>query len=278
MNPDNDNYIAPLSHYALLSVTGPDAETFLQGQLSCDMTKITEHGMQPAVYCSVQGRILASLFVIKFTDGFALLLPTDITESIREKLNFYGKFSKVTLEALEKPLYIAHKASQDFTQDYFDWQNTDNTLIFDPASLSDLPTAPSEYWDWQLISNSFPMIVNKTQDTFLPHRLNFHLLDALDFEKGCYIGQEIIARMHYRGKLKVSTQRCTLDKDLKLAAGTLLYPTADCDKPLGQVVNYCYLTDFGNQLLIELPLDTQLPTAIYIKSGETAELQIVTMT
>src|SRR6185436_11429042 len=156
-----------------LLVSGADARTFLQGQLSADIDALTPARALPASCNSAQGRVQAVLWLTEQADGIALLLPASLTERIAARLRKYVLRSKVKID--EAP------AAADFVE---------------PAAYRER--------DWQLagIRAGLPQVYPETYESFVAQMLNLDLLGGIAFEKGCYTGQEIIARTHFRGAIK----------------------------------------------------------------------------
>jgi len=156
-----------------LLVSGADARTFLQGQLSADIDALTPARALLASCNSAQGRVQAVLWLTERADGIALLLPASLTERIAARLRKYVLRSKVKID--EAP------AAADFVE----------------------PPAYRER-EWRLagIRAGLPQVYPETYESFVAQMLNLDLLGGIAFEKGCYTGQEIIARTHFRGAIK----------------------------------------------------------------------------
>jgi tRNA-modifying protein YgfZ len=156
-----------------LLVSGADARAFLQGQLSADIDALTPAHALLAACNSAQGRVQAVLWLVERSDGIALLLPASLTERIAARLRKYVLRSKVRIDA--------SPAAIDLTE----------------------PPAYRER-DWQLagIRAGLPQVYPETYETFVAQMLNLDVLGGVNFEKGCYTGQEIIARTHFRGAIK----------------------------------------------------------------------------
>ena len=167
-----------------LLVSGADARAFLQGQLSADIDALTPARALLASCNSAQGRVQAVLWLVERNDGIALLLPASLTERIAVRLRKYVLRSKVRIDALP--------AAVDVTE----------------------PPAYRER-DWRLagIRAGLPQVYPETYETFVAQMLNLDVLGGVHFEKGCYTGQEIIARAHFRGT--VDMQRKTALDQLK---------------------------------------------------------------
>jgi tRNA-modifying protein YgfZ len=166
------NPLTPSSLGTLL-VSGADARTFLQGQLSADINALSSSHATLASCNSPQGRVQAVLWLTQRTDGIALVLPASMTERTAARLRKYVLRSKVRIDEL--------------------------------AGALDLPE-PHAYRDpdWHLagIRAGLPQVYPATHESFVAQMLNLDLLGGIAFEKGCYTGQEIIARTHFRGAIK----------------------------------------------------------------------------
>lgn len=166
------------SNLGLLKVCGEDAGKFLQGQLTSDVTALNHQQYSLSAHCNPQGRVISLFYLINLNNTYYLLMPLDMLTLTKDALKKYALFFKSTIE----------EATQELTDVL---NQIDNPTLFD-------------------INTGVPRIHPETSGAFLPHDINLDLLNAISFEKGCYTGQEIIARMHYRGKLKKRMQRTTL--------------------------------------------------------------------
>ena len=163
--------------FGLIAISGDDAEKFLQGQLSCDVASINESNASLGVHCDHKGRIIAAFLLIFHNNNYYLLLPKNIIEPTLTALKKYAVFSKVEL-------------------------NDASTALSDLSSIFAKHASLSEDARLENIKEGTPFIYSETLECFTPHSINYHLLDGISFTKGCYTGQEIIARMQYLGKLK----------------------------------------------------------------------------
>ncbi|OGT62672.1 MAG: hypothetical protein A3E85_00270 [Gammaproteobacteria bacterium RIFCSPHIGHO2_12_FULL_45_12] len=196
----------------LLKVSGPDAEKLLEGQITCHVAKITPQQGSLAAHCNPQGRIISLFYLFFLENNYYLLMPQNMLPAAMTALQKFAVFYKVTLS----------NASHEMACISY----TDRTAIKRPMEkLATLRVAPhcARYlalghpslietlhpdmdtlsaWNDRQLSDGIPSIYPETSEKFLPHELNLEHLGALSFEKGCFTGQEIIARMQYRGKLK----------------------------------------------------------------------------
>jgi len=214
---------APLSNYALIRVSGEGAESFLQGQLTCNVKLLNEKNDSIlGAHCNNKGRIRALYRIFKHDSAFYLRCPAQHAEKALSFLQFYGKFSKVTFAILPAKgfgiilpknghlpsdqhynvLQVKGTDEWDRFEIYSNNPAPAQTLTPDPLTewLSTLPTISKDQWQLSEILAGIPEIWPETCEQFLPHYIGLPALGAVHFDKGCYIGQEIIARMQYRSK------------------------------------------------------------------------------
>jgi folate-binding protein YgfZ len=179
--------------YHHIACLGPDALTFLQGQLTCDMRTVRPDALTLACYCNLKGRVVAAPYLYAVEQGFHLIIPDPIAPILLKALSKVGVFSQVTLTELsaELPAIPVLSHPQFPIQDDFGF--TLGTAE---------PPACDEAWEATLIKHKIPLISLPQSEQFLPHYLGMVERGAISFTKGCYLGQEIIARMHYKGNLK----------------------------------------------------------------------------
>lgn len=150
-----------------ISVSGPDAREFLQGQLTCDVTALEDGQCTLGAYCNIKGKVESLFYLIRDDETYFLYLHPDLADLTLNELKKYAVFSKVALKLCEIPL---------------------------PSELART--------EEQQVLAQIPQLYPETVGQFFPHDLNLPELDAVSFTKGCYRGQEIVARMQHRGNLK----------------------------------------------------------------------------
>jgi len=240
-----------LSSYRYIDVTGVDAERFLQGQITINVSTPEDKTAYLAALCNAKGRIVSLFFISKIKLGFRLFMPQSIIKTTIEHLKKYGVFFKVTIEeapAEARLIAFIENPNESNPNNRIKITNTDLSLKSFPneGELKPLTTSNSIYtansnctqndefeWYWHLAQNKIPWINQDSVEQFLPHDLNLPKLDAVDFKKGCYTGQEIIARMHYKGKLKQHLQLLKGEFTPTILAKTALTQE---DKKVGEVV------------------------------------------
>jgi tRNA-modifying protein YgfZ len=207
-----------LAHLETLLLSGADVDGFLQGQLSADIAALGPGSVGLAACNSAQGRVQAVTWLVRRTDGIALIVSRDMTQSLLARLRKYVLRSKVTFASGGDALTVATlprsslPAGLSPTGDRWHSQQVDASYLTLPGHdeivvLTRAPVAPADLtneWRWRLatIRAGLPEIRPETHEAFVAQMLNLDLLGGIDFEKGCYTGQEIIARTHYRGAIK----------------------------------------------------------------------------
>jgi hypothetical protein len=225
--------LIPLLHEASILVRGEHAQSFLQGQLSNDIRQVTSAQGQLAAYCTPKGRVLATFSVWPQDNGYVLRLPAELADRIRKRLQMYVLRSRVALEDISGHVALLGLAGP---QSVPLLQNLFGTALAHPLSIvqadgmaamalpgerveiavSRASVGPvwdrlvaagaspegQDAWDIQGIAAGAATILAATSDQFIPQMLNLELLGAVGFDKGCYPGQEIVARTQYLGQVK----------------------------------------------------------------------------
>ena len=233
-HPSNSvNTLYPITQLAAVSVTGEDNLLFLQGQLTCNLNEISKNHCRFAAYCNAKGRVISTLLVCKRQDAFILILPRSLLEKVTQKLRLYILRSKVQLQDVSDQLCLLGLKSSETTLDNISLptdlctnNGTETGLI-----MSKLPGSSNRYliidtfdktkqlwshtvgsrlitpgdsneWDYQDLSAGIPWFGISASEEYIPQMLNIDKLGGVSFKKGCYVGQEIVARTHYLGKAK----------------------------------------------------------------------------
>lgn len=251
------NIAFELTSYTYFDLLGIDSEKLLQGQISVDVTKIVDHTAQLAVLCNPKGRIVSLFHIHRIADGFRFILPKEITVLTITHLNKYAVFYKVSItpagdssniivrqtdtkEKLEpSPINIP---GIDLVINYKDSLNS-ITNYAESASTEIMHS--DKHWYWSLASNRIAWLTADTCEQFLPHNLDLPRLTAIDFNKGCFTGQEVIARMQYKGKLKQHLQLLNTVQVVDLAPLQKLHQNG---KKVADVV--CCISQQGNGSLV----------------------------
>ena len=206
----------PLDHLGVLSVSGNDAQTFLQSLLSNDITLLDINGTQYSSLCTPKGRLLALFLIIRIDDNaYQLVLTRSLCEAITKRLIMYILRSKVTVSNVSDTLAcLGSTHSMPSLAAGLHYHvlptTTERGVVICPiAELEAVCQSFIEqqyqpqllaYWQWLDIIAGIAKIVPETQEKFTPQQLNLDITHAVNFQKGCYPGQEVVARLHYLGK------------------------------------------------------------------------------
>jgi folate-binding protein YgfZ len=210
-----------LKNRVLLKVSGSDAETFLQGQLSNDISKLDVFSVQLNSYCQHQGKILALFWVMRHEDSFFLSFPSDLLEVIKPRLQMFIIMSDVSIEDATKD-YIQVGSIGETYQKALVINEKLSLIITDKKDISKFNMEPIEDWNMACIDSSLPEIFSITSEKLVPQMLNLDIDEfGVNFSKGCYPGQEVVARLHYLGSAKRRLFAFELDSDVNV--GDSLY-------------------------------------------------------
>lgn len=271
--PEESVFIVTLSnHYGLIRFSGEDAQTFLQGQLTCDLRHITAEQASYGGYCTPKGRVLANFLLWQCDHSYFMQLPVSLCDSMQKKLSLYKLRARVSIENVSQDYTCIGLAGPQATKilgalltsiPAFDrslqfifndeiavvYFASDRIQVILPrenaeSALESLcrhaPMADILDWERLTIRAGIPVILPQTQEEFLPQMINLNAIGALSFKKGCYPGQEIVARTQYLGKLKRHMYCCFIAKVEKTATvnpGDLLYSANMPDQACGTIVN-----------------------------------------
>lgn len=295
--------LADLSHNALLAVTGDDAAAFLHGQLTNDVQALPAGAAQWNGWCSAKGRLLATFLLMRRADGFLLLIPGDIAEPVAKRLRMYVLRSKVKIEDASEAyarIGVAGKSAGVIVARHFGFEpdpmrsvEKDGALcvaldaqrfvilappgtaapLWETLALNATP-AGTDAWDWSMIQAGVPLIGTATQDAYVPQMVNFELLGGVSFRKGCYPGQEIVARTQYRGILKRRMARAHLAGEARPTPGDSVYSSAFGDQAAGSIVSVAAAPGGGFDVLVVAQLEGLAQGGLRWRDPQGAPLEI----
>lgn len=259
--------IIKFNNRALLKVSGNDAQSFLQGQFSNDILQISPEKIQINAYCQHQGKIMAILWVFVRNNNFYLSFPEDLKELVISKLNMFKLMSNVEIEDFSNKINQYGLIDEEYAGSFAIKNNlsllTTREVLDDNGSMNQ--------WEKSCIDNNIPEIYQETSEQFIPQALNLDIDEiGVSFTKGCYPGQEVVARMHYLGKPKrrlfhfSSKSKATIGdlinvKDsTSLKASGVILKVAKIDKNYHSLATFeiqhindsAYLNDDGNKTLM----------------------------
>lgn len=256
--------LVPLTHFALIQADGEDAKAFLHGQLTSDINHLGEASAQHSGWCSAKGRLQASFLVWRDGDSYRLLLAADLQEATQKRLQMFILRSKVKLTALTDtsvmlgvagkqavealaaadlpcpaaPMATAHQGGATvirLEENRFIVVAAQEALagLWQKLSAKARP-AGVPVWRWLDVQAAYPLVTLATKEEFVPQMADFDKIGGVSFHKGCYPGQEIVARTQYLGKVKRHLFRLRSQQPLK--PGIHLYSPDNLDQACGMVM------------------------------------------
>jgi len=295
--------IMKLTESALIGASGADAATFLHSQLTNDIKNLGANQACLAGYCTPKGRLLATMLVWNHQDTIMLQVPRELQEALQKRLQMFVMRAKVKLDNLganttvlglfgaETMTLMSPWFAQLPAVPYETVSNESGTLMrladADGVAryqwiaekelaeqawsnlVAQVPELPQPMWALSEIHAGIPHIGLTTQEKFVPQMINYELIGAVNFKKGCYPGQEIVARTHYLGKQKRRTVLAHLDSS-NVQSGMEVFASQDLDltQPCGMVVNGAANPAGGTDCLIEIKTAFYHQGSVQLNTGE----------
>jgi len=296
--------LSALPQAGYISFDGVDAASFLQGQLSNDVAALGEGAAQWTSYNSPKGRMLATMLLWRASaTSFHAFVAADLAATLRKRLAMFVMRAKVVVtdhtsdgrcfgvsgtearHAVRAALGAAPEAGHGVTHDGADIVTTPDgrVLIHVPIAIADATgqrlaaqanLVAATHWDWHAIAAGIATVVAATQDLFIPQAANWDLVGGVNFKKGCYPGQEIVARMQYLGKLKERLFRLHHDGDPP-SPGAPLYSAVFGDQACGTVVNAAPAPGGGSDLLAVAQTQAAAESTLHLRAPDGPRLTLL---
>jgi tRNA-modifying protein YgfZ len=284
----SNNILCDLSHLGLLEMSGADAVTFLQGQVTNDVKLLVGNNAHYTAYCNPKGRMLTLFLAFAHHDHLHLQFNRELLEPIMKRLKMYVMRSKVEIKDVSDSIIkfgingpevasiLGRSLAKIPTQDYELTTLENGAVLKLPSTngerfeiFTDATNAPliwnalkahcqvveKPYWDWLEIQAGIPDIELKTQEQFVPQMLNLDILNGINFKKGCYTGQEIVARTHYLGSVKRRTYLASIQSASAPQAGDKVIDSTQNE--VGQIVRIAPNLAGDFDVLAEMRIDAQ---------------------
>jgi len=226
-----NTYLVSLAHYSAISLCGEEQSKYLQGQVTCDVTMSSEHSLLVGAHCNAKGKVFSAFRLLNRNGAHLLIQPKASIESSITELKKFGVFAKVEITETDELSFFALVGenaasilqssfsripdslnpvvqSDSTTLVYIAGKQTRYLLIDTAATLEsaldnmNLPVYKSAVWDLLEINEGFVQLSNESSGEYVPQMLNLQAVNGISFTKGCYLGQETVARMQYLGKNK----------------------------------------------------------------------------
>ena len=294
--------LADLSQFGLICLAGEEAQTFLHGQITNDLRGLNEKAAVFAGYLSAKGRMLANFLVMKRGEDILVMLPAALRESIQKRLSMFILRSKVKardagpewvrlgVNGPDASAALTATLGYDLPESLMSMAHGQQTFVlrlgdqrFDvfvqteaaPALWQKLAAscqpvgAPA--WDWLMVQAGVPMVLPQTQDHFVPQMANMEILGGVSFNKGCYPGQEIVARSQYLGKVKRRLFLAHVAGEAQ--PGDELFSADLADQSAGQIANAAPAPGGGFDVLAVVHSSSVEAGDVRLKSRDGARLE-----
>ena len=296
-----------LSHEGLLLVSGEDAAAFLQGQLSNDVLALAEGDAQITSWCSPKGRMLVTPLLWKGKQGYFLQMPRSLQPAIQKRLQMFILRSKVTLtdlsadwvkigvaginsNALEANIHAVFGAVPPRVMSSIHSDSgrvirlsltrfeiiasAENAIEIWKKLTPDVAKVGAGVWDLQAIRDGVVQVLPETQDQFVPQAANFELIGGVNFKKGCYPGQEIVARTQYRGILKRRLVRVHGESSELPKPGESIYAPEFGEQAAGHIANVAFAPEGGFDALVVAQIESIKADSLRLKSLDGVPLKV----
>jgi len=299
---NDKNYLFDLDFLSVLSLNGDKSLEFLQGQLTCDLRELSDIKMVQGAQCNLKGRILSLLDIIQW-NGIKLILPHDLLELTQSSLAKTALLSRVKIEHVAQMkifgFYLQNKSdllpevaflpetdrgqSYDLNTCYYHLgngfyifvMNSDYAAKFSASFIERNQLVGSYSWHAHRLAEKQFSIYPESRGLFLPHRLDLQETDIISFDKGCYKGQEIIARTQYRATLKHDLGLYLVNTSPQIASGKKLFKLTDGNE-LGEIIDYAEVS--ADKTLIALSaLKEPFDSALFVEGGEPVSITKYTL-
>jgi tRNA-modifying protein YgfZ len=221
-----------LDNRSLLKVSGSDAESFLQAQLSNNIIELDSSSIQLNAYCQHQGKMLALFWVMRFNDDFLLSFPLDLLEIIKSRLQMFVIMSDVTIDDVSDD-YLQIGVIDESHSSSYTINDKLSLIIANPNELSKFKVNSNDFWGKSCIDSCLPEIYLLTSEKMVPQMLNLDINErGVNFSKGCFPGQEVVARLHYLGVAKRRLFAFESDSEINIG-DTLFCSTSKSAKARG---------------------------------------------
>ncbi|HEU0219961.1 MAG TPA: folate-binding protein YgfZ [Gallionella sp.] len=297
--------LCDLSQFGTLRASGEDAQSFLQNMLSNDIREVDTGRAQLSSLNSPKGRMQATMLIWRNGEDYMLQLPRLLCEPLRKKLSMYVLRAKVKISDAsdeivslglsgENAQETLRKQFGELPQLPFGFTDTEQAGVLKFSDTRFQVSTTAQYaptlwqalsqhaqpvgsvcWDWLNIRSGIPVILPQTQEQFVPQMANFELIGGVNFKKGCYPGQEIVARMQYLGKLKRRMYLAHLDSSEAPQPGDELFSADMEGQASGMIANVSPAPGGGYDMLAVVQTSSRKSQSVHWKSLQGKVLQFL---
>ena len=265
----------------ILEISGDDARTFLHAQFTTDVNALAEGQAQFSAWCNPKGRVISTFYLLNIGASYFLLLPPELKDTFYKRLKMYVLRSNVVITDRSNDMSCFCTTDAINIKHVFSFQlpgdKKHHILFGEQSTLQSLYVESPDSTHWQLhtILSGIPWLNSKNTEEYLPQELNLEQLNALSLKKGCFPGQEIVARVHYRGQVKRGMKQATLAVGQEVETGMKLYAHGQ-ERAIGTILNSCEHPDNCIVMLIVVENDYLNADKLFLDSdlNYDTELQI----
>lgn len=294
---EKKNTFSILTHFSLLKISGNDAETFLQGQITCNVKELTNTNSFFSAFCNAKGRVIATFLIYKDNEDYLLIVPTVLVEKVVNKLKMYVLRAAVNIVDISDQYCITGltivQPSDSFSFPDARFDVKDNLIKVSSEQnryLLITKNDQSEDWWTKIYKNNglpcneslwkfddqlsgLPWLNLDCSEQFIPQMLNIDQLGGISFNKGCYTGQEVVARTHYLGKAKRKMFLAECHSDAMLDRETQVY-SEQSEQPVGEILSAHTFGKNTRMLIVLKSLDLGYDT-LYINTPIQTTIKLV---
>jgi len=300
------DFVATLAHLGALRFSGEDAQAFLQGQLSCDVERVGPRSSSYGAYCSPKGRMIANFLLLRDDAGFAMVLSRDLVPAVQKQISKFVLRSKVKVSDASQAVVLAGAAGvqagralagifPEVPEAPGEVRSVPGTgaivrlkdgrwlLVLDAKEAAaalhglerHLAPADASVWRWLDIRGGVPLVTAATRDQFIPQMANLELIGGVSFEKGCYTGQEVVARTQHLGKVK--RRMFLANVAVAAQAGDTTYSEDLGEQASGMVMNAEPSPDGGYDLLAVVHAASRERSTVHLKAPDGPVLRFLAL-
>lgn len=253
--------ICVLNQFSVIKVTGDDAISFLQGQVTADMPQVKQQHQLAGCHLNAKGKMWSTFVAYSQNDAIYLIMTKESAEQSLAEMKKYAVFSKCELEDISDSVNVYGTNSEP--ENGYSLKLANNHYLVISEQNIETDTDNSDLWWFNEVMSARAHIYSATSSEYVPQMLNLQALDYISFNKGCYMGQEMVARMRYLGKNKRALFIGQADSELDCAVGDNVYIEVNGNKrKSGTVINKQYYQG-KTAVQIVLPNDSELDQTIY---------------
>ena len=299
-----NNYLISLDNYSAISLIGEEQSKYLQGQVTCDVNELEKKPLLHGAHCNAKGKVFSCFRLFNRENQHLLFQPKTTIEASLNELKKFGVFAKVEISATKHLAFAAivgEKASEHLkakfsqvpdslspviqvgtaTLVYLAGKLTRYIIIDEQENINavfstiELPIFSSDIWNLLEIIEGIPALILSSDNEYVPQMLNLQAINGISFTKGCYLGQETVARMQYLGKNKKALFALSGDNNEEITTPIIEKQLGDNWRKAGDITSF-YQTD-DNHCYIQAVLsgDTDSSTKLRIKENSASSLSII---